>query len=77
LVSTSAAAMKPSSTAPPSRALHDATGSPCRRSTWSAAARKSRRTGITSTCACRSANTRLQNGYSLIVSFTTRDVAQK
>ena len=40
-------------------------------------ARKSRSTGIANTWAWRSAKTRLQNGYSLIVSLTTRDVAQK
>ena len=76
-VSAWTAPKKPSSAAPASRARHGAAGSPCRRTRWSAVARKSSRIGIASTCACRSANVRLQNGYSLIVSLMTREVAQK
>ena len=68
---------KPTSTAAQSRWPQDPTGSPCRRTRLRAAAAKRIKIGIARTCACRSAKSRLQNGYSLIVSLMTREVAQK
>ena len=72
-----AAAENPRMTPDAIRETVRAGGSEFTRTKWTAAEQKSRKRGIGRTWAWRSAKTRLQNGYSLIVSLMTRDVAQK
>jgi hypothetical protein len=77
LVSAWTAPRNPRSSPETSLRGHDASGSAWTRTKWRAAARKSKSVGIPKTCAWRSAKSRLQSGYSLIVSLMTLDVAQK
>ena len=77
LVSACAAAANPRIAPEAMREVVRAGGSEFTRTNWRAEAATSRKSGMARTCACRSAKVRLQNGYSLMVSLMTREVAQK
>src|SRR5207245_2530809 len=77
LVNATTAAEYPSSAACSNLWIRDESRSACVRTNWRAQAKRSRSRGIARTWAWRSANVRLQIGYSLIVFGMTRDVAQK